>query len=284
MKSIPSAFLDEAAARGYTTWGGNDWLWYGGVKDFMDGALGPQTAAMLDPYEGTGERGMLLKTEKEIIDLGTKAARAGLGLSVHAIGDLANRTLINAIEQVRDFERKSGIHPLPQRIEHVQLIDPADLPRMKELGIIASMQPIHATSDLEMADTYGGERTAYAYAPKHQFNLGTLVVFGSDAPVESPNPWEGIHAAVTRRRADGTPRENGWHPEGRLSRQQAIEGYTTNPARAAGRADRLGSLMPGAWADLTVLEIDPYSCPADQLLEIKPVGTMIAGEWVHRTF
>jgi len=283
-KSIPSEFLDQAIELGYKTGEGNDWLRFGGVKEFMDGALGPQTAAMLSPYQSSTETGLLLKSEEEILQLGIKAVDHGLSLSIHAIGDLANRTLINAIEKVRDYEKRSGISPLPHRIEHVQLLDPEDLSRLADLNITASMQPIHATSDMEMADAYWGERAAYAYAPKHQFDQGALVLFGSDAPVESPNPWHGIHAAVTRQRENGSPGPDGWYPQGRVSRLQALQAFTTNPALSAGSGAVQGKLLPGFWADLIVVDKDPFNCHPDDLREITVMGTMIAGDWVYRNF
>lgn len=283
-KSIPSEFLDQAIQQGIKTGEGNDWLWFGGVKDFMDGALGPQTAAMLEPYQSSGNKGILLKSTDDIIDLGRKAVDHGLSLSIHAIGDLANRTLLNALEEIRSYEKQSELDPLPHRIEHVQLIDPADLQRLAELDITASMQPIHATSDMEMADLYWGDRTEYAYAPKAQFDQGALVIFGSDAPVESPNPWMGIHAAVTRQRPDGAPGPEGWHPEERVSIDQALAAFTVNPARAAGRPMVQGKLAPGYWADLIVLETDPYTCPRNDIPGIEPLGTMVAGNWVYRDF
>jgi len=283
-KSIPKEFLEKAIESGYRTGSGSDWLWFGGVKDFADGALGPQTAAMLAPYKGTDQKGMLLIDEEDIVGLGIRAASGGLALSIHAIGDLANRAVINAIEQIRIHEKELGIDPLPHRIEHVQLIDPADAGRLAELGITASTQPVHATSDMEMADAYWGERTAYAYAPRHQIDYGALVVFGSDAPVEDPNPWHGIHAAVTRRRADGSPGSDGWHPEGRLTVEETLKAFTINPALCSGKGDLQGRLKPGCWADLIVLEKDPYTCDPEELKDIQPVGTMINGKWVYRDF
>ena len=283
-KSIPSSFTTEAIERGYRTGEGSDWLWFGGVKEFMDGALGPQTAAMLDPYEGSKDIGMLLKSEQDIYELGVEAARGGLALSIHAIGDLANRTLLNALERLRKTEQELGLKPLPHRIEHVQLIDPADLPRLANLDVIASMQPIHATSDMEMADVYWGLRTAFAYAPKKQLDRGALVIFGSDAPVENPNPWWGIHAAVTRQRADGSPGPDGWHPEGRVSITQALEAFTINPARAEGKGNLQGKLQPGYWADLIVLDSDPFLAHPEELREFQPRGTMVGGDWVWRNF
>ena len=280
LKSIPKEFLNEAIMRGLKTGEGSDWLWYGGVKLFADGALGPQTAAMLEPYEGTDDVGMLLMSEEELYEIGVKAARAGLALSVHAIGDLANRTVLNALERVRKFENAKGLKELQHRIEHLQLIHPDDKDRLESLKITASMQPIHATSDMEMADKFWGKRTAYAYAPAHQFESGALVVFGSDAPVEIPNPWWGLHAAVTRRRADGAPGPDGWHPDGKLSLQSALEAYTANPAIAAGRGNIQGKLAPGYWADLVVLDTDPFTMFPDELRGISPSGTMVDGKWV----
>ena len=284
VKSIPAAYLDAALEEGLRTGAGTDWLWFGGVKEFMDGALGPQTAAMLAPYRGSNNRGMLLRSGDEIYELGRKASDGGLALAVHAIGDLANRTLLDAYQRLRAYESEQGSPPLPHRIEHVQLIDPEDIPRLAELEVTASMQPIHATSDMEMAEAYWGERTRFAYAPKYQLDQGARVIFGSDAPVEDPNPWLGIHAAVTRQRVGGTPGPNGWHPEGRISVQQALEAFTAAPAGASGRGNRQGKLAPGCWADLIVLAVDPFRCQPERLADIKPVGTMLAGEWVWRDF
>ncbi len=284
VKSIPSAYLSGAIEEGIQTGAGSDWLWYGGVKDFMDGALGPQTAAMLEPYQGTEIVGMLLKSEDEIFELGREAAAGGLALAIHAIGDLANRTLLDALRRVRKFEQDQGIKPLAHRIEHVQLIHPDDIPRLADMGITASMQPIHAPSDMVMAGAYWGERTRYAYAPKMQFDQGARVIFGSDAPVESPNPWLGIHAAVTRRSVDGTPGVEGWHPEGRLSLEQTLTAFTSSAADAGGKGDQQGRLRPGYWADCVILAEDPFSSEPNDLWKIKPLGTMVNGEWVWRNF
>ena len=143
------------------------------------------------------------------------------------------------------------------------------------------MQPIHATSDMLMADQYWGERTSYAYAPKTQLDVGAHVAFGSDAPVESPNPFWGIHAAVTRRRADGSPGPQGWHPEQCLSMQQAIEGFTTGAAYAAYTENRQGRLMPGTFADLIVLEKDPFTADPAEVKDLQSSATMVGGDWVY---
>jgi hypothetical protein len=155
---------------------------------------------------------------------------------------------------------------------------------MAELDITASMQPIHATSDMEMADKYLGERAAYAYAPRMQFDQGTRVVFGSDAPVESPNPWLSIHAAVTRKRIDGSPGPDGWHPTERLTIAETLKSFTVNPAQVTGKEKVQGKLLPGYWADLIVLEDDPFQSEPNELHKILPIGTMIDGKWVYKEF
>lgn len=280
VKSIPAESLSDAIKEGIHTGEGSDRLWFGGVKEFMDGALGPQTAAMLMPYQDSDELGMLLKSEDAIYDLGREAVSGGFALAIHAIGDLAVQTLLNALTRLREFERNQGIKPMPHRIEHLQIIHPEDIPRMAQLGITASMQPIHATSDMEMADTYWGDRTCFAYASKLQLDQGVQVIFGSDAPVESPNPWLGIHAAVTRRRVDGSPGPEGWHPEGRLSLEQTLKAFTGAAGEASGKGNQQGRLAPGCWADCVVLANDPFKLEPDELWKIQPVGTMINGEWV----
>jgi predicted amidohydrolase YtcJ len=142
------------------------------------------------------------------------------------------------------------------------------------------MQPIHATSDMLAAEKYWGERANLAYAWRTQLNSGATLAFGSDAPVESPNPFWGLYAAVTRRRTNGSPAPEGWHPEQRLTMQEALEGYTVGAAYAAGLEDRLGRLSPGHYADLIVLEKDPFTCPPDDLLTMQSVATMLGGEWI----
>jgi hypothetical protein len=284
VKTIPAAYLSKAIEDGIRTGEGSEWLWFGGVKDFMDGALGPQTAAMLFPYQGSDEIGLLLRNEDEIFDLGKEAVSGGFSLAIHAIGDLAIRTLLDAYTRLREFERKQAINPLPHRIEHLQIIHPEDIPRMAKLGITASMQPIHATSDMEMADAYWGDRTRFAYAPKLQYDLGTRVIFGSDAPVESPHPWSGIHAAVTRKTRRGEPGPEGWHPEGRLSIEQTLKSFTSTPGEVGGKGDLQGRLAPGYWADCVILDNDPFQIDPDQLWKIQPLGTMINGKWVFREF
>jgi predicted amidohydrolase YtcJ len=194
LKSIPVDDLEHAVSLGLRTGFGDDLLRIGGVKAFADGALGPQTAAMLRPYNQTPENiGMLLLDAEEIFEHGRWAVENGLSLAVHAIGDRANHEVLQAFAQLRDFEaglvfggsRADSIrNGLRHRIEHVQVIHPDDAGRLAELGVIASMQPLHATSDMKMAELYWGERATLSYAWRTQLAHGAVLAFGSDAPVE----------------------------------------------------------------------------------------------------
>jgi predicted amidohydrolase YtcJ len=230
---------------------------------------------------------MLFKDAEELFERGRLAVENGLSLAVHAIGDRANHEVLKAFAQLR-HQGKDGVtkEALPSgmdlrhRIEHVQLVHPDDAALLAELGLVASMQPIHATSDMETADRYWGPRAAFSYAWKTQLSHGAILAFGSDAPVESPNPFWGLHASVTRRRSDGSPGPQGWHPEQRLSVAQSLRAYTLGAAYAAGWEHRLGKLAPGYLADLLVLEDDPFDCQPERLREIRPLATMVGGEWV----
>ena len=283
-KSIPVDDLSYAVKLGLRTGFGDDWLRIGSVKAFMDGALGPHTAAMLQPYENESEnRGILNMDAEELFDIGRQAVEVGLSMAVHAIGDRANHEVLDAYEQLRRFERDWNLPPLRHRIEHVQLLHADDASRLADLDIIASMQPIHATSDMHMADQFWGERAALSYAWQTQLKSGAKLVFGSDAPVESPNPFLGLHAAVTRQRADDSPGPAGWYPQQRLSMQRAFEAFTRGPAYAAGMESRLGKLVPGFLADLIVLAQDPFENPPVELLKMESLATMVGGEWVWQS-
>jgi hypothetical protein len=173
---------------------------------------------------------------------------------------------------------------LRHRCEHVQILHPDDYRRLGQLNVIASMQPIHATSDMPMADQYWGKRSAGAYAWRTQLDAGAVLAFGSDAPVESFNPFWGIHAAVTRRRADGSPSPEGWYPEQRLTVEEAVRGFTLGAAYAGYMENRVGSLTPGKLADLVVVDRDIFTCDPMDIKDAQVLGTMIGGEWKWRTF
>jgi hypothetical protein len=282
LKNLPVELLDEIHAIGLRGGFGDDMLRIGNVKVFMDGALGPHTAAMFLPYIGEeNNRGILNMDGEELFEHGRKAAQVGLGMTVHAIGDRANHEVLNAYEQLRKYEKENHLPHLRHRIEHVQVIHPDDAPRLAQLNVIASMQPIHATSDMLMADQFWGERAKLSYAWKTQLDFGAPLALGSDAPVESPNPFWGLHAAVTRQRADGSPSAEGWYPEQKLTMPDAFAGYTLGAAYATYMEDRLGRLAPNHLADLIVLEQDPFTCNPTELLSLESSATMVGGEWVY---
>lgn len=284
---IPEENLDAAIQAGLRSGFGNEWLRIGGVKIFSDGALGARTAYMLEPYEGfPGDYGLPMGTVEHLREVIIKASRAGIASFVHAIGDRANREVLDAIEIARKAERADGAarttqHALRHRIEHAQITHPADIPRFASLGVIASMQPIHATQDMLIADRLWGARSAHAYAWRSLLNAGAVLAFGSDAPVETLNVMAGIHAAVTRRRPDGAPGPDGWYGEQRLTVDEAVYTYTLGAAYASGEETIKGSLAPGKVADLVVLSQDIFTIDPMAILETEVVGTMVGGEWVY---
>jgi predicted amidohydrolase YtcJ len=281
-KSIPAKSLPNAVKTGLRTGFGNDFLRIGPVKLFADGALGPRTASMLAPYSGeTDYSGYLLLNTAQILEFGEFAVRNGFSLAIHAIGDRANQEVLNAFEKLRVYEMQHGLPHFRHRIEHVQILHPDDLERLSKAGIIASMQPIHATSDMEMADRDWGARSKFAYPWNSLLQCSTTLAFGSDAPVESPNPFWGLHAAVTRQRKNGLPGPEGWYPEQKISLQQALNAYTIGPAYASGMERNQGMLAKGFFADLIILTEDPFAIPPSSIFDIQPEATMVAGEWVE---
>jgi predicted amidohydrolase YtcJ len=287
LKNIQITDLPHAVALGMRSGFGGPFLRMGGVKIFSDGALGPRTAAMLQAYDSEpANRGILLIDPDELFEIGCQAADSGFSLAVHAIGDRANRAVLDTFARLNSRqphkERRAQLPGLRHRIEHVQLIHPKDIHRLAELGVIASMQPLHATSDMNMANRFWGERSSTAYAWNSLLEHKTILAFGSDAPVESPDPFAGLYAAVTRRRADGSPGSDGWYPSQRISRWQALQAYTLGPALAAGVENHVGKLSPGYFADLLVLEQDPFVCDAGQLKQMRPTATMLGGNWVYQ--
>ena len=268
--------LQHARALGLRTGFGDEWLRLGHLKLFLDGALGSQTAHMLEPYAGTTSLGIETLGRQELVDLIREAAEGGIAVATHAIGDAANRKALDAFAETLPAWRPAGLRP---RIEHVQLLHPADARRLGELGIVASMQPIHATSDWPVAERYWGERASLAYAWRTVRDSGAVLAFGSDCPVEPLDPWLGLHAAVTRERADGQPR-GGWHPEQRLDARAALAAYTVGAAYASGEERLKGSLAPGRLADLVVLARDPLESP-EGFLGMGVEATVVGGEVVY---
>jgi len=283
VKNIPAYLLEHAVGLGLRSGFGDDWLRTGGIKIFADGALGPRTAYMIDPYEGEPDnRGIAVTDKEEMMAIAGEASANGLSVTIHAIGDRANHDVLDVYEAVRETERAAGRPRLRHRIEHVQVIHPADKDRLAKLDVIASMQPSHATSDMEMADRYWGERARYSYAWRTMLESGATLVFGSDAPIESIAPLPGLYAAVTRRRPDGSPGPEGWYPEQRLALSEAVYAFTRAAAITCGQEARQGSIAPGRLADLTIYDRDIFSAPAETLLETEIAGTIVGGTFKYR--
>jgi len=273
---IPGERLDEAIALGMRPGFGDDCLRVGHVKLFADGSQGARTAWMLEPYEDTDDAGMPLTPMEEIAEAVRKAGQAGLAVAVHAIGDRANRELIDVFAR-----HASGNAPgLPHRIEHAQVMRPADVERLARLGVVASVQPIHVTDDIALSDVSLGHRARFSYPFRDMLDAGVLLAFGSDAPVADPNPLWGIHAAVTRQQRDGTP-EGGWYPEQRLTVTEAVWGFTMGPAMASGRQTTLGSITPGKLADLVILERDIFAIDPMEIHQVGVAMTVFDGRVVY---
>ncbi|WP_404714281.1 amidohydrolase [Sphingomonas sp. MMS24-J13] len=262
------------------------WLYDGrlrmvGVKLFADGALGSRGAWLKQPYADKPDtKGLQFLDDAKLKNMMSRAAMDNFQVAVHAIGDAANAQVLDAIDELSatyDGDRR-------WRIEHAQIVDPADLPRFARHGIIASMQPSHATSDHAMAVTrLGPNRLGGAYAWKTMLDNHVPLAFGSDYPVEDPNPFPGMADAVTREDAAGDP-PGGFLPEQKLTLTQAFAAFTTGAAFASRAEDRIGSLEPGHYADFIFVDRDPFQVDAKALRETKVLETWMAGSavWVRK--
>lgn len=284
LKQINQKWIGHLIGSGIRSGFGDAWIRMGALKMFADGALGPRTAYMIEPYVGEPDNyGMTVVPKEEMLEEALQASRHGIATSIHAIGDRAVREVLDVLEAVRRDEARRGVLPsdMRHRIEHVQILHPDDRHRLRELNVIASMQPVHATSDYEVASRYWGEeRCEWAYNIRHQRDIGVACALGSDAPVESFNPFIGLYSAVTRQRADGHP-QGGWKPHLRLKLAEAIEGFTLGAAYAGMQEHELGKLAVGYCADLLVLDRDIFTLLPEALLEVQVVGTMVDGNWVY---
>ena len=262
----------------------DDRLFLRSVKIYSDGALGSRGAALLEDYsDDPGNRGLLLYPEEELLAMVDKAVSHGYQVGAHAIGDRANRVMLDVFERV--FEMigtgpDAGAGEMRHRIEHAQVVHPDDIPRFRELGIIAAMQPVHATSDMNMAeDRLGARRMAGAYAWRTFLEEGVVIAGGSDFPVELSNPFHGLHAAVTRQDHDGRP-AGGWYPEQSFTREEALHGFTIGAACSAHMELLTGSLQPGKWADFILIDRDFFEIPVSELWQINVLETWLAGNRV----
>ena len=249
------------------------------IKIYTDGALGSRGAAMLEPYsDRPGHRGLLLTSAAQLRKLFKLATEADFQVAIHAIGDKGNRIALDEIEHA--YATVGGRH-LRHRIEHSQVVAIDDIPRFKSLDVIPSMQPTHATSDMNMAEIrIGRERLKGAYAWRTFLDQGSIVVSGSDYPVELANPFDGIHAAVTRQNKANQP-EGGWLPEEAMTIEEAMRSFSIDAAWGAHQEDSLGGLTKGKWADFIVIDQDIYSIPAEDIWKTQVLETWLAGKLVY---
>jgi len=275
-KLMPVASLDSLIERGIRSGDGDDWLRFGAVKIFGDGSLSSHTCLLHEAYPGQpGNTGIAVTPPALLNSLVQRLADNGLSAAVHAIGDGAVTNAVTALEQVAQ-PAHSGSR-LPNRIEHVQHSSPVDIIRLGALGVVACMQPSSCTSDIDMVNELLGGREIRSYAWRSILDAGGTLAFSSDAPVESTNPFTGIHAALTRQRANGYP-QGGWQPAERLSRAEAFAAYTTGPATASGEAATKGKLAAGCLADFAVLDRDPFAVDDAALRETAVTLTVVGGE------
>jgi predicted amidohydrolase YtcJ len=262
-----------------TPWLYDDKLRLGGVKLYLDGALGSRGAWLKRPYaDAAGQTGLPMLRPSELRNLMVRAAMDGFQPAVHAIGDAANAEVLGAVDDLVDTFPKDR----RWRIEHVQIVDPLDLPRLAKNGIISSMQPVHQTSDRVMAEARLGEaRLPGAYAWNSILKAGGKLAFGSDTPVESAAPFAGIAAAITREDNDGQP-FGGWRPEDRVTREAALAGFTTGAAYAAFAESKVGSLTPGHRADFILVDQDPLLASPRDIRATKVEETWVGGRPVFK--
>jgi predicted amidohydrolase YtcJ len=268
----PVTDLPRLVEAGIRSGDGGPWLTEGGIKMFLDGSLGSRTAWMLEPYEGTHDRGMPISEEATARTAMGLAAAHGLASVVHAIGDAAVRRALDLME------------PLPaaairHRIEHFQCVHPADVARAARRGLVLSMQPAHILADIPLADRHWGSRGKGAYAFRSLLDQGSILAFGSDTPVASIDPREGVYAALERRQNDDSP---SWYGDQRLDFESAVRAYTVGPALAAGLAATRGTLAPGSDADLVVWQLDRDAAPTGAHFREAGVAlTVVGGEAVY---
>ena len=266
---------DTVAARGR----GDRWLRIGALKGFVDGSLGSHTAAMLEPFsDAPADRGLFVTTEEQLYAWSKGADGAGLHVIIHAIGDRANRALLDIYERV---QREHGPRDRRFRIEHAQHLDPRDIPRFAALGVIASMQPYHAIDDGRWAEkVIGAERAKGTYAFRSLLSARARLAFGSDWFVAPPTPLEGIYAAVTRRTLDDA-HPGGWVPEQKISVEEALQAYTTGSAYAEYQDAEKGMLAKGMLADLVLIDRDLTRVPAESIRDARIRLTVVGGRIVH---
>jgi len=259
---------------------GNDFLTVRTVKLFADGALGSRGAAMLAPYsDAPHNRGLLFMTPKVMTAKIDKAFDKGYQVAIHAIGDRANREVLDSYAAA--YKTHPDAIALRNRVEHAQIVSLQDIPRFVPLHLIASMQPTHATSDMNMAeDRIGNERLKGAYAWRRYLKQGTVIAGGSDFPVESPNPFYGLYSAVTRQDHHGQP-PGGWHADQAMTLTEAFRAFTLDAAWAEHAETTLGTLEPGKWADFILVDHDIFKDPPSRIWNTRVLQTWVGGKQVY---
>ncbi len=276
MISGAGSTFDALSVQGPITGLYDDLLALRSVKLYADGALGSRGAALLSDYhDEPGNKGLLFVSQDEMNAMAEKVVSKGFQANIHAIGDAANRQVLDALAYAQEQ------HPNPDqrnRVEHAQIIELQDIPRFKELNIIASMQPTHATSDKNMAeDRVGSERIKGAYAWQTLLGQGTVLASGSDFPVESANPFLGLYAAITRKDIEGNPL-GGWYANEAMTREQTLRSFTLDAAYAGFQEDVLGSLEKGKWADFIIIDRDIMRVEDSEIWQTEVLQTWVAGE------
>jgi predicted amidohydrolase YtcJ len=279
MLSDDAALLNAWYARGPASGLYGDQLWVRAIKAYMDGALGSRGAALLRPYSDAAHTsGLLVRTPQHIRAGADSAVKYGFQFNVHAIGDRGNRLVLDAMQGALGA-RTAEDHRW--RIEHSQIIEPSDIPRFKQLGVIPSMQSSHQTSDMYWAgERLGEERLAGAYAWRSLLNTGVIIPNGTDFPVEKVSPFITFHSSISRQDDKDWP-AGGWRPEEKMTRDEALLSMTLWPAISAFQESILGSLTPGKYADFTVLDQDLMTVPAEQVLKTQVVKTVVGGKVVY---
>jgi predicted amidohydrolase YtcJ len=275
---IPYRDLDSFINLGLKSGFGNENLRFGGVKLYGDGTLGSQTALVFEPYQNSKDNfGIEVTSEEELTHIAKKASQAGISVAIHAIGDKGVHQALNAIES--SLEHKGKDTRLRHRIEHVQLLHPQDKERFRKLGVIASVQPVHAPSDREIAEKYWGKRCNLAYAYKTLLKDGARLVFGSDAPIETLDPLKGIYSAVLRKKAG---QEKSWYPKEKLSVKDVVFAYTQQPSYASYEEDLKGSIEIGKLGDLVILSHDIFEIEPERISDTKVECTILGGKIVFQ--
>jgi predicted amidohydrolase YtcJ len=267
--------LDAAIALGVRSGFGGEWIRIGGVKMFLDGALGSRTAWLRAPYEGEAQCGLCVLEPAAFRAHVRRAAAAGIASTVHAIGDAAVTLALDVLA-----DPAVRVAALPHRIEHVQCCPPERLDAAGAAGVVCSMQPAHLITDWRAADRHWGARGAWTYAFRSLLDRGATLAFGSDAPVEPVDPGRALLAATQRTDLDGDP-AGGWYPDERIGAAEALAAYTIGPARAAGLEGWLGSLVPGAAGDLALWNRDPLEVGGTAWLSLRCEATVVGGKVVH---